>query len=502
MLTDNVIEFMNYKNALKGNYRKGVHTMRCILENPAQAADFAASVGAVSVVFGVPVDKPDRNSDELLELVLNSSVCDKATLTFLSQFYPENAESYDTMMNSAERCAEIFATPILWRPVGRSNCLTAKLIVTMAGLNCVDYGDLAAVVSSSVAMTAVAASQTAMAAVAASSTAMTAVAASQTAMTAVAASPTAMAAIWQSSTAVQVVQNNATAWSTFTGASSSVIGKTVAILSGLDPYSYADMTAVAASQTAMAAVAASSTAMAAVAASSTAMAAVIANSTALNAVVSSSTAMAAVAASPTAMAAIWQSSTAVQAVQNNATAWSTFTGASSSVIGKTVAILSGLDPNSYADMTAVAASQTAMAAVAASSTAMTAVAASQTAMTAVAASATARGAVTASSTALAALEQSPLISEVSASSFNGTSYTTVYTGLCFIVAARRSSGSNTFIFNNTYTGSSTTTGASSAKTIGATNSAINLFATGVVVKLESSNSPSSNAIYFRIIKCG
>ena len=393
MLTDNVIEFMNYKNALKGNYRKGVHTMRCILENPAQAADFAASVGAVSVVFGVPVDKPDRNSDELLELVLNSFVCDKATLTFLSQFYPENAESYDTMMNSAERCAEIFATPILWRPVGRSNCLTAKLIVTMAGLNCVDYGDLAAVVSSSVAMTAVAASQTAMAAVAASSTAMTAVAASQTAMTAV-------------------------------------------------------------------------------------------------------------AASPTAMAAIWQSSTAVQAVQNNATAWSTFTGASSSVIGKTVAILSGLDPNSYADMTAVAASQTAMAAVAASSTAMTAVAASQTAMTAVAASATARGAVTASSTALAALEQSPLISEVSASSFNGTSYTTVYTGLCFIVAARRSSGSNTFIFNNTYTGSSTTTGASSAKTIGATNSAINLFATGVVVKLESSNSPSSNAIYFRIIKCG
>ena len=392
-MNDNVIEFITYKNALKGNYRKGVHTMRCILENPAQAADFAASVGAVSVVFGVPVDKPDRNSDELLELVLNSSVCDKATLTFLSQFYPENAESYDTMMNSAERCAEIFATPILWRPVGRSNCLTAKLIVTMAGLNCVDYGDLAAVVSSSVAMTAVAASQTAMAAVAASSTAMTAVAASQTAMTAVAASPTAMAAIWQSSTAVQVVQNNATAWSTFTGASSSVIGKTVAILSGLDP-------------------------------------------------------------------------------------------------------------NSYADMTAVAASQTAMAAVAASSTAMTAVAASQTAMTAVAASATARGAVTASSTALAALEQSPLISEVSASSFNGTSYTTVYTGLCFIVAARRSSGSNTFIFNNTYTGSSTTTGASSAKTIGATNSAINLFATGVVVKLESSNSPSSNAIYFRIIKCG
>ena len=171
--------------------------------------------------------------------------------------------------------------------------------------------------------------------------------------------------------------------------------------------------------------------------------------------------MAAVTASPTAMAAIATSSMAT---------------------AKYAASAAGLNPADYDDMTELAASSTAMAAVAAS--------------------ATARGAVTASSTALAALEQSPLISEVSASSFNGTSYTTVYTGLCFIVAARRSSGSNTFIFNNTYTGSNTATGTSSAKTIGDTNSAINLFATGVVVKFESSSSSTSNAIYFRIIKCG
>ena len=127
--------------------------------------------------------------------------------------------------------------------------------------------------------------------------------------------------------------------------------------------------------------------------------------------------MAAVAASPTAMAAIWQSSTAVQAVQDNATAWSTFTGASSSVMGKTVAILAGLDPNSYADMTAVAASQTAMTAVAASQTAMTAVAASQTAMTAVAASQTAMAAVAASSTAMTAVASSATaVSAMAASS--------------------------------------------------------------------------------------
>ena len=86
-------------------------------------------------------------------------------------------------------------------------------------------------------------------------------------------------------------------------------------------------------------------------------------------------------------------------------------------MGKTVAILAGLDPNSYADMTAVAASQTAMTAVAASQTAMTAVAASQTAMTAVAASQTAMAAVAASSTAMTAVASSATaVSAMAASS--------------------------------------------------------------------------------------
>uniref|UniRef100_UPI00259C8A5C hypothetical protein n=1 Tax=Xylanibacter rodentium TaxID=2736289 RepID=UPI00259C8A5C len=101
------------------------------------------------------------------------------------------------------------------------------------------------------------------------------------------------------------------------------------------------------------------------------------------------TAMTAVAKSPVAMAAVWKSNTAVQKVQANATAWATFTGASSAVMGKAAAILAGLNPDSYADMTAVAASQTAMAAVADSSTAMQAIANSQTALNAIAASTTA-----------------------------------------------------------------------------------------------------------------
>ena len=123
------------------------------------------------------------------------------------------------------------------------------------------------------------------------------------------------------------------------------------------------------------------------------MAAVIANATALNAVVSSSTAMTAVASSYVAVAAVYGSAVAVDAVKANETAWATLTGATSAVMGKAVAVLSGLNPDSYADMTAVASSSTAMAAVAASQTAMAAVAASSIALSAIAASTTALDAI-------------------------------------------------------------------------------------------------------------
>ena len=113
--------------------------------------------------------------------------------------------------------------------------------------------------------------------------------------------------------------------------------------------------------------------------------------------------MAAVAASYVAVAAVYGSAVAVDAVKANETAWATLTGATSAVMGKAVAVLSGLNPDSYADMTAVASSSTAMTAVASSQTAMTAVAASSTAMAAIAASSTALSAIAASTTALDAI---------------------------------------------------------------------------------------------------
>ena len=285
MLGVNQSDFMSYMSALKSNYRKGVHRMEAILSNPTHAKEFAANLGGVSVVLGVPVNLPDRNSDKLLELLLGSDVADDAVETWLHQFY--EFTGWDDLLSDSARCKEMANNPLIWRAAGGSKLAVGKSIATLAGLSCSAYKDIDAVAASSTAMAAVAASSTAMTAVAASqvamaavignatalnavvtsSVAMAAVASSQVAMTAIVKSPVAMAAMWRSDTAIKALQANATAWKTFTGASSAVMGKTVAILANLDPSGYADMTAIAASQVAMAAVAASATARAAVCAS-------------------------------------------------------------------------------------------------------------------------------------------------------------------------------------------------------------------------------------------
>ena len=317
MLGVNQSDFMSYMSALKSNYRKGVHRMEAILSNPTHAKEFAANLGGVSVVLGVPVNLPDRNSDKLLELLLGSEVADNAVETWLHQFY--EFTDWDDLLSDSARCQEMANNPLIWRAAGGSKLAVGKSIATLAGLSCSAYKDIDAVAASSTAMAAVAASSTAMAAIIANSTALNAVVTSSTAMAAIVAAPVAMAALWRSDTAIKALQANATAWKTFTGATSAVMGKTVAILAGLNPSSYADMTAIAASSTAMAAIIANSTALNAVVTSSTAMTAIIANSTALNAVVTSSTAMAAIAASATARAAICASTVAYNYLLSKAT---------------------------------------------------------------------------------------------------------------------------------------------------------------------------------------
>ena len=193
MLGVNQSDFMSYMSALKTNYRKGIHRMEAILANPTHASEFAANLGGVSVVLGVPVGLPDRNSDKLLELLLGSDVADDAVLTWMHQFY--EFTGWDDLLSDSARCKEMANNPLIWRAAGGSKLAVGKSIATLAGLSCADYADIDAVAASQVAMTAVAASQVAMAAVAASQVAMAAVVNSTTACRAIESSATAIAAM-------------------------------------------------------------------------------------------------------------------------------------------------------------------------------------------------------------------------------------------------------------------------------------------------------------------
>ena len=285
MLGVNQSDFMSYMSALKSNYRKGVHRMEAILSNPTHAKEFAANLGGVSVVLGVPVNLPDRNSDKLLELLLGSDVADDAVETWLHQFY--EFTGWDDLLSDSARCKEMANNPLIWRAAGGSKLAVGKSIATLAGLSCADYADIDAVAASQVAMTAVASSQVAMAAIAASQVAMAAIIANATAlnavvtssvaMTAVASSQVAMAAVAASQVAMTAIQKSQTALNAI-AASSMATAKYAAGAAGLNPADYADMTAIAASQVAMAAIAGSGKARVAITNSSGALAALASSS--------------------------------------------------------------------------------------------------------------------------------------------------------------------------------------------------------------------------------
>ena len=219
MLGVNQLDFINYCNALKGNYRKGVHKMETLLENPTHAKEFASNLGGVSVVLGTPVGKEDRNSETLRSMLLASDVANDAVYTWMGQYY--EFDSWDELLGDEDRCKAMMANELLWRALSASGVAMGKTVATLAGLSCSAYDD----------------------------------------MSAVAASSTAMAAIFRSSTAMTAVQNNASAWAIFSNASSAVMGKTVAELAGLNPSGYADMNAIASSSIALNAIAASTTAL-------------------------------------------------------------------------------------------------------------------------------------------------------------------------------------------------------------------------------------------------
>ena len=221
----NQSDFMAYAGAFKSNYRKGVHRLETTLSNPTHAAEFAANLGGVSVILGVPISLPDRNSDKLLELLLGSTVADDAVLTWMHQFY--EFTDWDDLMGNAERCKEMANNPLIWRAAGGSKLAVGKSVATLAGLSCADYADIDAVAASQVAMAAIQKSQTALSAIAASSMATAKYAAGAAGlnpadyadMSTVASSQVAMAAVAASAVALNAICKNATARSAFIGSS-------------------------------------------------------------------------------------------------------------------------------------------------------------------------------------------------------------------------------------------------------------------------------------------
>ena len=187
------------------------------------------------------------------------------------------------------------------------------------------------------------------------------------------------------------------------------------------------------------------------------------------------------------MAAIFRSSTALQVVQNNASAWAIFSNASSTVMGKTVAELAGLNPSGYADMNAIASSSTAMAAVANNKTALTAVINNASALNTVVSSSTAMAAIVASQTARKAIESSnTAISALSASSRVVTGYATIGTAYnkdCWIVSAcctTSNSSSYQYTIGNFYDSPTTKTGM-----YGNTHKAVSRFAKNAAVTADT-----------------
>ena len=189
MLGVNQLDFINYCNALKGNYRKGVHKMETLLENPTHAKEFAKNLGGVSVVLGTPVGKEDRNSETLRSMLLASDVANDAVYTWMGQYY--EFDSWDELLGDEDRCKAMMANKLMWRALSASGVAMGKTVATLAGLSCSAYDDMSAVAASSTAMAAVINNSTALNAVVSSSTAMAAVASSQTAMAAIIANSTA-----------------------------------------------------------------------------------------------------------------------------------------------------------------------------------------------------------------------------------------------------------------------------------------------------------------------
>lgn len=275
------IDYLNFRAALKSNYVKGVHTLRSILADNAQARMFAENPAAVAVVLSYDTENPDKNAVELHNLLSKSSVAEIASNTYICNTY--GVANFGELFEDEE--------------------LMATAIEDDATMN--------AIVSSKTAMESIATNSGAMESVTGSETAMASVASSEVAMETIVETPSALSALVSSETAMAAVAASEVSIGVITTSSSAM--EAIAA-------SQVAANAVIASDIAMTAMSQSSTAMSAMADSSTAMAIVVESSAASATFAGSSVAMAELAGSDVAMKAIASSSTAMPAMAASAIA--------------------------------------------------------------------------------------------------------------------------------------------------------------------------------------
>lgn len=344
MLGINQLDFFNYSTVLKGDYRKGVHKLRALLKIPVQASEFVKNIGGVSVVFGVPLEHPDRNSDTLYAILAGSEWCDMAVETWLHAFY--EFDNLDELLSDLGVCQELAEKDFLAMAVGASKIAIGKLLARLVGLDPAEYEDITAL--------------------AANETVIKAVAASEIAMTALSKSWQAIAAVHRSPAAFSAIQSKGPAWAAFSAANTRAVTLALTSLAALNPQDYPN----------------------------------------LQTLLDDMEAIRAICANPTALTAIFSSDTARNSFLNKQSLAAIYSTTSSAFVGKALVKLVGLNPDEFSDCTKMAASESAMKALAANAAAMRAAAASIYAMNAIAASATAMKAVAASSTSIRVIEAS------------------------------------------------------------------------------------------------
>lgn len=273
-------DYIAYRRLLKGNYRKGVHTLRSIFLSEDQAKLFAANSAAVSVVIDFDPKTPDLNATQLYELLRGSSVLDDALFTYFSfegvedmtlnkthmtKAMASSTNALDLIASSKAIVNAMTASPVAVEALWRSeNALTVfkarksawtvvndpsseaigKVVCGLAGVDSSGYPNMDAVAASDAAMQAIVDSPLAAEAMVSSGVAMKAVAASSGAMKKVISSEQTMVMIGQDKRALSSVEADEKGYAVFVTAEPDVYAKTVIGSVGLDPADYPDMASV------------------------------------------------------------------------------------------------------------------------------------------------------------------------------------------------------------------------------------------------------------------